>query len=179
MNEFAGNGEILLQSGFVQLLSPVGSDVGISDSFQVMNDTNFPDIIFIEQIDGLFDFDETSGVFILKNTGYLRMSATLNFSADQASANLLMIPEFDFGSGWVPGFPRKQALTAIRPMQFTWSGERSMNRGDKVRFCFAQEDGNISFCTEILDEGGPLEAILPAAIFNVSVSRIYSNLAIK
>ena len=93
------------------------------------------------------------------------MSATINVQASQAAAEFQLIPEFNFGTGWVSGLPRKEVLTAIKPNQLSFHGSRRFAKGDKIRICVKAVAGNIAFKSETLDPGGSLETLLPAAIF--------------
>lgn len=172
--KFLGNGEVLIQHGRIFITTP--SDVSLTDNFDVLNTTNFPTLIITKELDGLIDYDEVTGILTLRNSGYLTMHAAMNFVADQSSANLLMIPEFDLndGNGFHAGIPRKKALTAIRPDQVSWSGEMSVIKGSRMRFCFSKESGNISLTTETLDLGGSLETILPAVVFYVALQRKFT-----
>lgn len=175
MSDALGNGEILTQHARVIVTTP--ADVDLSISYQVLNKTNFPTLQITVEDNELIEFNQITGVFTFLNIGYLTMDAVLNFIANQASANLLMIPEFDEGAGWVSGLPRKTAMTAIRPSQIAWSGSKEIkNKNEKARFCFAEENGSIALSTEILDPGGPLEVTLPAGIFVASLQRKYSRI---
>lgn len=141
-------------------------------NFVVINTTNFANLSFAAEVDGLIDFVDTTGIFTTKDYGVIEMSATLNVQADQASAEFLLIPQFDFGDGWVVGLPRKKILTAIKPDQLSFYGMRIMPKGTLMRFWVKAASGNIIFSTETLDPAGALEAILPAAIFNVKLNRL-------
>lgn len=175
MSDAIGNGEILTQHARVIITTP--ADVDLTASFKVLNKTNFPTLQITVEDNEVIEFNQTTGIFTFLNTGYLTMHAVLNFNANQASANLLMIPEFNEGAGWTPGLPRKKAMTAIRPDQITWSGAKDIqNKEEKARFCFAEENGAVSLITEVLDPGGPLEVTLPAGIFFLSLQRKYSRI---
>jgi hypothetical protein len=146
-------------------------------NFEVINTTNFANLSIIPNLDGLMTYNTSDGITTLLDDGVLEMDATMNAQADQAAAEFIMVPEFnENGAGWVSGVPRKEVLTAIKPSQLSFHGTKEFKKGDQIRFCVKAASGNISFKTETIDPGGPLETILPAAIIYLKLSRITAGL---
>lgn len=169
-----GNGLLLTK---IARLVVTGNSGNISTTaYELFNKTDFPLLTFSAELDGLMTFDENSGEFTFVDGGILQMFAIFNLQASVASAEIDLIPEFNPGTGWVVGSPRRKVLTAITPDQSEFHGTYAINKGDKFRFSLRAFSGNIAFKTETLDPGGPLESILPAAIFYLELDRLTSRL---
>lgn len=140
-------------------------------NFEVFNDTVYSNLTFTYSPCPCITFDSNTGIFEFQTTGVLTLAAVLGIDAQQASVDLEMIPEFNFGSGWVSGVPRKEAFVAIQKRQLTWGGEISVLKGSLMRFNFKANSGKIRFESTILDLGGPLEVVLPASVLYIKITR--------
>lgn len=172
----SGSGPIFVRRAHTII---TGNSANISTSqYQVINTTNFPSLTITPTLDGMVSYNAVTGITTLLDTGVLEMDATINAQADQASAEFIMIPEFNEGAGWVTGVPRKEVLTAIKPSQLAFHGTKHFYKGDQIRFCVKAASGNILFKTEIVDEGGALETILPAAIIYLKLTRVVAGITL-
>lgn len=152
------------------------SKVFSTTQYEVFNLTNFPTLTFTYNPCPCMSFSNTTGEFIFDIPGLLVMLAAVNVDALQSFSEIIMIPQFDFGSGWVQGVPRKETFVAIHSRQLSWSGEVEVMRGTKLRFCFKGENGNIRLITETLDPGGSLETQLPSAVLYLKmVTKIFKK----
>lgn len=175
MENIIGTGKIGMRCAQLRI---TGNSNNIPIAFTLMNKINFPNLTFSSEFDNLITYDENTGIFITQHKGVLMMSATLNLNAMQASAELRLIPEFNQndGNGWITGAGKKVVLTAITPTQIEWAGTKELEKGSQIRFYFSAISGNIIFKTEILDQGGPLECVVPAAMFYLQHHRSFEPL---
>ncbi|KPK96019.1 hypothetical protein AMJ80_02445 [bacterium SM23_31] len=173
MTQFIGNGEINARRAQLVI---TGNSINIPSTFTTVNATNFTNLTFTPELTNLINYDENTGAITVLEQGFLSMFATLNVQADHASAELQLIPEFNSGSGWVPGLGRKSVLTAIKPSQVEWNGVKKMQRNEQICFCIAAIDGNIAFKTEYLDPGGPNECLVPAAVLYLHLSKEFESI---
>lgn len=165
-----GNGRLLAKHAEMNI---TGNSGNISTAnFTVMNKVNYPNLIFSTITDSLISFDEDTGIITTLDAGILQIDCSLNVQASVASAEFHLIPEFNFGSGWVTGCPRKVTLTAIKPSQVGFHGSKYFGKGTEIRFWVKAVSGNITFITETIDPGGPLEAILPAAVYYIALDKL-------
>lgn len=172
MAGFVGTGEKQTWDGSIKV---TGISENIPDSFTLLNKVNFPNLIFTHENE-MIDFNESTGEITFKIGGCFELSGILNLKASQASAQIEMVPEYDFGSGWVYGSPRHEILTAIKPRHVTFFGSREIPQNTKARFYFRANSGNIIFETETIDPGGEHECILPAIIFYANMHRACTSL---
>ena len=169
MTDILGGGERiiynsrLIVTGTSKLISQLG--------FELFNDTVYSNLTFLYQPCPCIVFDSSTGIFEFQTTGVLTLVAAIGVDAQQASVELEMIPEFNFGAGWVVGVPRKETFVAIQKRQLTWGGEINILKGSQMRFNFKANSGNICFETVTLDPGGPLEAVLPATVLYIKITR--------
>jgi hypothetical protein len=155
-----------------------GDSGNIPGAFTGLNSDNFGTLSFDAQLSNFFSWDTSTGILTIHDTGLLEISGVINAEAAQASAELSLVPVFDLndGAGWVRGYGRKEVLTAIKPSQITWYGARLLpNKDSKIRLYFRATSGNIHFMSETLDPGGGLESLLPSAIFNILLHRVYEK----
>lgn len=167
-DKLGGGGRMVFDSRLtVTGVSKIISQTG----FEIFNSNSFPDLTYIYSPCPCISYNSITGEFLFNTSGVLTLSAAININALQASAELSMVPEFNFGSGWVVGVPRKEVFVAIQMRQLTWSGEISIIKGTRLRFCFKGASGNLRFETQTIDQGGPLEAILPATVLYIKILR--------
>jgi hypothetical protein len=173
----SGSGPIFVRRAHTVI---TGTSRNISTvDFEIINTTNFAGLTITPSLDGMITYNALAGVTTLLDSGVLEMDATINAQADQAAAEFTLVPEFnEQGAGWVPGVPRKEVLTAIKPSQLSFHGTKHFFKGDQIRFCVKAASGNVLFKTETIDPGGPLESVLPAAIIYLKLTREVPGISI-
>lgn len=168
--DIIGNGRLLAKHAQMTVTGNSGNISTID--FEVVNKINFPNLIFTPESDSLMSFDEDTGIYTLLDLGIMQIDCSLNVQASQASAEFHLIPEFNYGSGWERGCPRKKILTAIKPGQISFHGSKFFPKDTMFRFWVKAVSGNIIFKTETIDPGGPLEVILPAAVYYLALDKL-------
>ena len=170
-----GNNAILLAR--IATIIITGNSKTLSGSPEVVNTVNFPNLSFSVSGNGLLTFDETTGIIEILVDGILQISAVINALAIQASGDFIMIPEYnEQNGGWYPSAPRKEVLTAIKPTQVLLQGSKKFLKNDLIRFNTYAGSGSIALKTEIVNQGGPLQTVLPSAILYFTMNRVTAGL---
>lgn len=169
-----GNGIILTKHATSTITGNSGN-IPTSD-FVTLDKTSFPTLTFDTPENLFMTFDDNTGIFTFLEQGIIDISIVLNVQAAQASAEFQLIPEFNFGSGWVAGTPRRKVLTAIKADQITMHGNLEITKGSMLKWHVKAVSGDVIFCTETLAAGTPIETILPAAKFYYELDRMAAKL---
>jgi len=144
---------------------------------EIVNTVNFPSLSFLTNGNELLNFNETSGIIEILDDGILQISSVINAKATQATGDFIMIPEYnEQGGGWYPSAPRKEVLTAIKPTQVLLQGSKMFFKNDLIRFNAYSGSGSITLQTQVLNQGLPLQTVLPAAILYFTMNRITAGL---
>lgn len=154
-----GNGRKITFDGKIIV---TGDSADIPAAFTVFNKTNFPALTFTAELDGLMDYELSTGIHTFKRRGILDVSAIVNFSAGATPTEIQVSPMRDQGAGFETLNARTGSVTVLINQQVDFQGTLHIQKGDKLRFDVSNPNNNAIFKTDILDNG----AIVPAAIID-------------
>lgn len=149
------------QSAFIDI-SGFSPDIDGTD-FEVLNKTNYPNLVFNVIGNDFVTFDENTGVVTVLKKGLLITFFTFNVETTSPAAIVVASIEVDSGSGFVRGASREQSLSKAGIEQKVSSLVIPSNIGDKWRVVFFAALNDVNLIT-VVNAGPPAYTVLAGSI---------------